>query len=197
MLTIVNIAPMLTIVNMPVVWTTVNIHRLVPRGRNQFTPEPRSFRATNQFTRPARGRSARPLAVLPILPAILQRLALQTPGRLGRCLCVRACACAASTRRARDEHETSMRRARPATHACRLSFAGSSGRAGGAVRSGAVAVLPGSFGNTASGPRRTVPLRAPGPAHARRATWLDSGSPRERRLWASATGVSISPKCGC
>ena len=41
------------------------------------------------------------------------------------------------------------------------SFGDSSGRAGGAVRSGAVAVLPGSFGNTASGPRRTVPLRAP------------------------------------
>jgi hypothetical protein len=33
---------------------------------------------------PSRPRSsARPLAVLPILPAILQRLALQTPGRLG------------------------------------------------------------------------------------------------------------------
>ena len=36
-------------------------------------------------------------------------------------------------------------------------------RVGGAVRSGAVAVLPGSFGNAASGPRRTVPPRAPHP----------------------------------
>ena len=91
------------------------------------------------------GRSARPLAVLPMLPAILQRLALQTPGsrrclragaplRAGACLRIGVCARAADPARVDARH---CSRGYPLRAHWRTSE-----RAGGAVRSGAVAVLP-------------------------------------------------------
>ncbi len=96
-----------------------------PGRRASTTLRPRVTR------RAARGRSARPVQYCRHCPAILPRLALQTPGRLGAAsVCTPAHAPRSSHRRSRSCEQTSE-------------------RAGGTVRSGAEAVLPGSVGNTA------------------------------------------------
>ena len=113
--------------------------------------------------RAARGRSARPLAVLPILPGNTATARAPDPGP-SRALppCARDTPLVRTRAPARGRGITRTLASATRSHARSQSvvrrFEGASGW-GCPERSRCS--IAGSIGNTASGPRRTVPLRAP------------------------------------